>query len=415
MPSQMNQNERFLRERIDFINNLGVVGERRPIALVSSAVDSRLIEPDASGQHGLGVKIAGTSGTGKSQVLECTKKVQDPDSIVSISTASQKSVIYQAESWKNKAIIFAEALNLQSESDLLYHVRTLLSEGSVTHHVTTRIAGQFVTTSRTVKGPISLITTTTVESLEHQLESRLITISPDESSQQTERILRKTAQIAANGNVADNTALIKAWQDFHRKLKPALVVNPFAEKVAERIVAGTSLPISSRRSFKRLLDLVKAVAIFYQGQRQWDESGRIVAEMADYHMAHQMLSENFEEGISSHSDKDRERLLYIKEADEPLKIKDLVGEFGVSKNAVSKFLKRVLKDGLIKWCNPDGKAFETDTDLKTAKYSGNARIKAKKDSARSSVPLLPTAYEITGDEAWKEGGELAEMYDLALD
>ena len=240
-------------------------------------------------------------------------------------------------------------------------------------------------------------------------------MSPDESSQQNKRVITKTAEIAANGSAADNTAAIKGWQNFHRDLKPARIVIPFAEKVAKAIVSGASLPILARRSFKRLLDLVKAVTIFYQAQRKSDESGQIVAEMADYHMAHQILSENFEEGISSHSNIDHERLDFTKKSDGPLKIKDMIQEFGVSKNAVSKFLKRVLKDGLAKWCDSDGQPFETETELKKAKYSGRAFIIARSDCAQSSVPLLPTAYEITGDVVWKEGCELAQKYHLALD
>ena len=82
---------------------------------------------------------------------------------------------------------------------------------------------------------------------------------------------------------------------------------------------------------------------------------------------------------------------------------------------MSKFLKRFVKDGFVKWCNSDGQPFETDTALKKAKYAGRAFIAARSAGTQSSATLLPNAYEITGDEAWKDGGELTQQYDLALD
>ena len=48
---EFNNDPQLLRKRIDLIGDLGVVGERRIIAIVNSTFDSRLLEPDASGHN----------------------------------------------------------------------------------------------------------------------------------------------------------------------------------------------------------------------------------------------------------------------------------------------------------------------------------------------------------------------------
>ena len=416
MTETIENDAQILRKRIDFVNDLGVVGERATIALICSAIDSRLIESDASGQQGLGLKISGTQGTGKSHTVEGCLKVQDPSLYYSISTGSDKSFFYLTESMKNKAIILAEAFSLERKKDsgFSYVIRNLLSEGRAVHQVTQKSgSGKFQTQNRTVEGPISLITTTTRERLEKQNESRMISISPDESTIQTRQILAKTAAIAANGTPGIDKKQIAAWQLFHKNLKAAQVIIPFAQDIFSGLVTAPLLPLEARRSFKRLLSLIKAISIVYQAQREKNQSGQLIAEIHDYHMAYQILSEIFEEGIASQNDTDQERLHSIK-TDSPVQMKSLTEKWGVSKNAVSKWLKRFEKDGFIEWCNKRGKLFSTEAKLKTAKYGGEAYVQTTKKQKKALGILLPTAFELTHGPAWKEGGEFSIMYDLNL-
>ncbi|MBT3368877.1 MAG: MarR family transcriptional regulator [Nitrospina sp.] len=416
MTETIENDPQLLRKRIDLINRLGVIGERANIALICSTIDSRLLLPDASGQQGLGLKISGTQGTGKSHTVEGCLKVQDPSLYYSISTGSDKSFFYLTESMKNKAIILAEAFSLERKKDsgFSYVIRNLLSEGRAVHQVTQKSgSGKFQTQNRTVEGPISLITTTTRERLEKQIESRMISISPDESTIQTRQILAKTAAIAANGTPGIDKKQIAAWQLFHKNLKAAQVIIPFAQDIFSGLVTAPLLPLDARRSFKRFLSLIKAIAILYQFQRGKNQANPIVAEMADYHMAHQILSELFEEGISNQNDTDQERLHFVRKSS-PVQMKDLTKEWGISKNAVSKWIKRFEKDGFIAWCKKRGKPFSAEADLKKAKYSGNAYLQTTKKQKQSLGILLPTAFELTNAPEWKEGGELWSVYDLKL-
>ncbi len=414
----------LLKRRIDAINDLGVVRERANIAIISSVIDSRLLKPDASGQQGLGLKISGIQGTGKSYLVDSCVKLQDSSAYHSISNGSDKSLFYHPKnSMKNMALILGEALKLEKESQFGYTIRILLSEGKATHQVTKSIGkGNFQTVDKVVEGPLSLITTTTCATLEKQIESRLITVSPDESSKQTRAIMKRVAELASKGVINKDQNLIKAWQRFHKDLKPGRVVIPFATEIERKLNTQDQLvPMIARRSFKHLLSLIRAIAIFYQSQRQKNEhTGEIVAEIADYHMAHQMLSEVFEEKMEFGSEIDKERIKLIADAStntsKLLQAKDLTKEWGISKQAVTKWLKPKIKDGIIEWCKANGKPFNGDQELQTAKHSGNAYLKISKTFRQNNLlgMVMPTAYDLFQDESWKVNGEKANLYDLQL-
>ena len=416
MTETIENDPQLLRKRIDLINRLGVIGERANIALICSTIDSRLLLPDASGQQGLGLKMTGIQGVGKSHILESCLKLQPSSVYHYLSTGSDKSFFYLSQSMKNRAVILVEAFSLERKNDsgFSYVIRSLLSEGRAVHQVTQKSgSGKFQTQNRTVEGPISLITTTTRERLEKQIESRMISISPDESTIQTRQILAKTAAIAANGTPGIDKKQIAAWQKFHKTLKPAQVIIPFAQDISSRVVSASLLPLDARRSFKRLLSLIKAIAILYQAQREKNPSDQIIAEVADYHMAYQILAEIFEESIANQNGTDEKRLQSISPSI-PVQMKTLTQQWGVSKNAVSKWLKRFVKDGFISWCNQKGKPFPTETALKKAKYAGNAYVLATQKQQQTLGILLPTAWELANAPRWKVGGELWSVYDLKL-
>jgi hypothetical protein len=83
------------------------------------------------------------------------------------------------------------------------------------------------------------------------------------------------------------------WQDVQEWLELAGVreaVVPFAEVLAEMMPDN---PVRMRRDFKRLLHLVVVCALLHQRQRQRDGSGRVLAELADYAMAYELVHQAF--------------------------------------------------------------------------------------------------------------------------
>jgi hypothetical protein len=82
------------------------------------------------------------------------------------------------------------------------------------------------------------------------------------------------------------------------------------------------------------------------------------------------------------------------------------------KNRLS--FKRFINDSFVRWCDKKGNPFQTEIDLKRAKYSGDALVLATKKREQALGILLPTAFEITNDKKWQQGGELSNLYGLKL-
>ena len=175
--------------------------------------------------------------------------------------------------------------------------------------------GNLFTSEKTIEGPTSFITTTIMESLEAQLEDRLFTIHPDESFEQTRRIIQKIGQTKAGKIPPLDKRVVMAWKHFHKSLKPVQVVIPFAEDIATFITRKEDIPIATRRAFNRVMIVIQAVVCFYQNQRQKDNQGRIIAEISDYWIALQIVDEAFRENMGDQSKKTEDRLKIIQDGD----------------------------------------------------------------------------------------------------
>ncbi len=98
----------------------------------------------------------------------------------------------------------------------------------------------------------------------------------------TKNIIEQTADAAVgNDNLVDANTL-KAYQHYHDTLVSAEVIFPFASDVAVFVSEKGALPISARRSFKRVLAAIKTVTLLYQKQRRKDDQGRLIADISDY-------------------------------------------------------------------------------------------------------------------------------------
>jgi len=407
---------RLMRRRIDLINRMGVAGERRAAGLTLTTLDSRLLQPNLNGdQSTLALKLSSAPGSGKSYIVGACISIQQPDQIIRISSASDKSLYHFGKSLKHRALILEEAFALQKKRDneLAYVIRQLVTEGKAVHLVTEpKGKRKFESVEKTIEGPISLVTTTILPDLEEQLDNRMITVSPDEGTKQTRAILKTTADLAAGKQIEIASATLNAWREFHAILKPARVVIPFADNIVKPLLSSAPLPTEARRSFKRVLSVVMAVAIAYQHQRSTDQEGRLVAEIADYHMAMQLIGDLFEEGVAEKNGLYHQRIDFIKA--KAVQSRDLVKAWGLSKKTVSNLLKRACQDGLVFWCDDKGIAFKTPTAANAAKHAGKAFVKTTGKTNSAIGRLLPSPYDLTGRPEWRKGGRELERFNLQL-
>lgn len=409
----------LIRNRIDVVNAAGVVGERNVIAMMFAALDSRLLPEDTACPNALAIKNAGHHGSGKSYTLKRCLEFYPLIAYHLITSGSAKSLYYLPEGLQNKALIVTEAFQFQADnatdSEFVYVVRSLLSEGRVCYQVPQKDDdGKFVTVEKRLDGPTSFITTTIVDRLESQLDDRLFTVHPDESMEQTRAIMSMTAQIKDGSfdGVDENT--VKAWRQFHSMLKPVAVVIPYAGQISEYIQRGSRLPIATRRAFNRVLSIIQTITCAYQFQRSRDGKGRLIAEICDYWMALQIVRESFRENLGQQSKEAEHRIEFIREKG-PVQYNALRSEWGVSKSALTSWVRSKVYDTLLVWCDENGEEFKDDAALKKAKHSGTAYLKVNESFVVDDVTGLPTPFELTRDDRWDQDGELFEMYDLKLD
>jgi DNA primase len=409
----------LIRNRIDLVNAAGVVGERNVVAMCFAALDSRLLPEDTACPNALAIKNAGHHGSGKSYTLKRCLEFYPPIAYHLITSGSAKSLYYLPDGLKHRALIVTEAFQFQpnnaADSEFVYVVRSLLSEGRVSYQVPQKDDdGKFVTIEKRLDGPTSFITTTVIDKLEPQLDDRLFTIHPDESMDQTRAIMSMTARIKDGSFESVDAKTIEAWKLFHSLLKPIGVVIPYAGQISEYIQRGFRLPIATRRAFNRVITIIQTVTCAYQYQRSRDSKGRLIAEVYDYWMALQIVREAFRENLGQQGKGSEQRIEFIRERG-PVQYNALKSEWGVSKSALTSWVRGKIYDGLLAWCDEDGSEFNDEAALKKAKHSGTAYLKVNEAFVADDPTGLPTPFELTGDDRWDEGGEFFRLYDLALD
>ncbi len=409
----------LIRKRIDAVNRSGVVGERNIIAMYFAALDSRLLPEDTASPNALAIKNTGHHGSGKSFTMKKCLELYPVEAYHLITSGSAKSLYYLPKGLKHKCLIVAEAFQFQAnnagDSEFVYVVRSLLSEGCVSYQVPQKDEdGKFITVEKRLDGPTSFITTTIIDKLEPQLEDRLFTIHPDESMGQTRSIMTMTARIKEGSFEGIDEQAIGAWKHFHALLKPVAVVIPYAGRISNYLQRGERLPIATRRAFNRVMAIIQTVACAYQFQRSKDSKSRLIAEMCDYWMALQIVREAFRETLGHQSKEAAQRIEYIRQ-NGPVQYGALKSQWGVSKSALTGWVRGKLYDNILSWCDEDGVEFTDDAALKKAKHSGKAYLKINDDFQVDDVTGLPTPFELTADPDWNEGGKLYQLFDLALD
>src|SRR5262249_1648529 len=169
-----------------------------------------------------------------------------------------------------------------------YNIRTLLSEKQLVFETVEKGADGLLK-ARTIKkdGPTGLITATTIPRLHPENETRLLSLSLDESEEQTRKI-----KTAAAGKYQDDREVVDLapWINAQRTLTPVKVVIPFARYLAEHTPDS---PLRIRRDFKKLLSLIEASATLHQYQRNHVNNDKIEANLADYYIAIILMEDAF--------------------------------------------------------------------------------------------------------------------------
>jgi len=268
------ENSDILDRVVKDMDILGYVGEKENKFLGYLITISRKLGEPLSG-----IAVS-SSGAGKSKLVETLQLLTPPEDFVFISRLTPQALYYMPTDYlKHKLLIIEE----RSGSELAdYAIRTLQSKGVLMLALPIKRQTVFFK----VRGPVSVLETTTSCKLNLENISRCFILHLDESNEQTERIHKYQRFLKTEDGVhisKSTRKIISFHQELQRQLKEARVIIPYAEK----LTFPSNAPIL-RRDNQKLLTLIEAVTLLYQYQRKvFNKEGTVYIEstLEDYKTA----------------------------------------------------------------------------------------------------------------------------------
>ena len=213
----------------------------------------------------LGVIIQSTSAAGKTTLMEAVLSFIPEEERVKYSAMTGQALFHLGEAdLKNKILAIAEEEGAERAT---YALKLLQSEGELTIASTGKDAttGRLVTETYHVEGPAMIFFTTTSIEIDEELANRCLTLTVDESREQTRRIhelQREEETIEGHLRKVRAAALRQAHRNAQRLLQALPVHNPFARRLTFPD-ENTRL----RRDQKKYLTLIRTIALLHQHQR----------------------------------------------------------------------------------------------------------------------------------------------------
>ena len=230
---------RFLRVCVQ----LGVVNEITNIKAVLLSANSRVL----AARRVLSVMNVGVSAAGKSHVTGQVMTLMPSDVCIRLTRGSALSLVYACQedpnALRHRVIWLEEAAGAVAGSDNEDNVftavlRPFLTDGRIDNLVTiSNGKGGFTSQKMVAEGPVALITSSARDVFDPEMMTRIVTMSTDESHQQTSEIINFV--LLEGEDVQDRApeieAEIAAWHAFQRLLQldaPYRVTIPFRRAIS---------------------------------------------------------------------------------------------------------------------------------------------------------------------------------------
>src|SRR3954453_12262013 len=206
------------------MGRLGVVGERRGAKLIYLAVTSRLLDRPVS------VAVKGPSSGGKSFLTDSVLKLFPPSAFYALTAMSDRALAYSNEPLKHRHLVIYEAAGMSGEF-VSYLIRSLLSEGRLRYETVENTKNGLEPKVIEREGPTGLIITTTALRLHPENETRMLSLTVTDTTEQTASVFRALAE--EGGDAAD----FGRWHALQTWLATGscAVVIPFAKDLAELV------------------------------------------------------------------------------------------------------------------------------------------------------------------------------------
>jgi hypothetical protein len=325
------------------IGRLGVVGEEANRILLYLLFTSRVLNRSISGV------VKGDSAGGKNNLVERTAELIPPDAHIDLSGMSERALIYDQRDYAHRTLVFFEAQGQQGEMQE-YLIRSLISEGRLLYGTVEKIEGQLQTVTIEKQGPTNFITTTTAAEVHAENETRLWSLVVDDSETTTGQVLALQAQRAAGQVTQVDTAHWLAAQRWLEQAGAHAAIIPFAPELAKHLPRK---PLRLRRDHDRLLGLIEIIAVLYQRQRERDAEGRVIATLADYAMARELVEPTLRAAVYGVTQKTLDLVAALNDilaergTDGTANYSDLAARTGKRKAFISRWLRPAIEAGLV--------------------------------------------------------------------
>lgn len=334
----------------DDLYRAGVAGEERLACLTYLALTSRVLPWGKASARPISLLAKGTSSTGKSHTTQAVLRFFPPEAYINLGSISRRYLFYTEEAFKHRHLVVPEWATIKEDDELVAMLRVLLSEGRLIHG-TVEGEGKKKATRIEKRGPTGLLVTTTETAVDLEMETRCLSITTDDTPEQTRNVFKVIAELEEQEMGVD----FGPWQELQTWIAEqgeARVVIPF---VAELAALMPSEATRLRRDFVSLLCLVRAHAILYQAQRELDpKDGRLIATVeGDYAPVRELVSEVIAEAAdASVSPETREtveavRTLIAEEEREHVSVKALTDRLALGQSATYDRVKRALRGGYL--------------------------------------------------------------------
>ena len=273
----------------DTVASLGVAGETRAVKLLYLAAMSRLLE----GDRPVSIAVKGPSSAGKSYTTERVLSLFPPSAYYALSSMSERALAYSEEPLEHRMLVIYEAAGMAGDFTS-YLIRSLLSEGCIRYETVEKTSEGMRPRVIERKGPTGLIVTTTALHLHPENETRILSVPVSDTADQTRAVLRALAVGAKHEPDLSRWHALSDWLETaeHR------VAIPYALELAEQIPPAA---VRLRRDFVTLKSLICVHALLHQTTRGRDNSGRVVATVADYaavrELVHDLIAEGVEQAV----------------------------------------------------------------------------------------------------------------------
>ena len=250
-----------LAERIgQLFDNCGLVGEEsNRLAAYLACTSRKLARP-------LAVIVQSTSAAGKSTLMESVLAMFPEEDQIKYSAMTGQSLYYLGETnLKHRILAIVEEEGAEKAS---YALKLLQSEGELTIASTGKDpnTGRMETQEYHVEGPVMIFLTTTSIDIDEELQNRCLTLTVDESKEQTERIhelQRKARTLEGLQLKQERRRVLTLMRNAQRLIDPIDIVNPFADRLT-----FTAERTRTRRDHEKYLTLIDAIALLHQHQRR---------------------------------------------------------------------------------------------------------------------------------------------------